>query len=246
MNKSNFLELIELSDIRDHKDYLCQVMRPAMDILQINEIEPRMGCSRFGGAPDLPVGSEWPTYGMKPYRFLGQINFAEVAQSDAILPSNGLLSLFVADDDPDHDDYMEASEDGFIHAIYIPEFTKLENVMPPDSRVGKTRVIQFSPTSDIPYDEYQVKDWPFKEDESEIYNRIRNSLHRSSDYLLGYPSHRSLAYDPTPGAEWISLLTIDSDDDLDWCWHDGDKLMIFIEKERLENLDFSKLKSDAG
>lgn len=246
MNMSNFLELIEQSGIRDHKEFLCRVMRPAFDILQNKETESRLGCSRFGGAPDLPVGSEWPTYGMRPYRFLGQINFAEIPQSDAILPEKGLLSLFVAEDDPDHDDYMETSEDGFIHAIYIPEITELATLMPPDLDVDMTKVIEFSPTSAIPYDEYQVKDWPFKEDESELYTEIRSSLHKSSDYLLGYPSHRSLAYDPTPGAEWISLLTIDSDDNLNWCWHDGDKLMIFIERERLKNFDFSRLKCDAG
>lgn len=246
MNKYNFLEMIEQSNISSHKEYLSQVLRPAIDILRNTDAEPRLGCSRFGGAPDLPVGSEWPTYEMKPYRFLAQINFTEIASTERGLPSKGLLSLFVADENDDGDSFLEAFEDGYIHGIYIPETTNLETIMPLHSDIGKTTVIEFSPTIDIPYDEYQLKDWPFDEDQSDIYTEIRYSLHKSSDYLLGYPSHSTLAYDPTPGAEWISLLTVNSDDGLEWCWHDGDKLMIFIETERLKNLDFSRLRSDAG
>ncbi|WP_216629065.1 YwqG family protein [Cytobacillus massiliigabonensis] len=246
MNRNEFLKMIEQSEIADHKEYLCQVLRPAIDILKNKDAEPRLGGSRFGGASDLPAGSEWPSYGMKPYRFLGQINFSEIPSIEASLPSKGLLSLFVADDNPDDGDYLEAFEDGYIHAIYIPDSVNLETICPPNSDIGKAAVIEFSPTVDIPYDEYQLRDWPFKEDQSDSYSEVRDSLHKSSDYLLGYPSHYTLAYNPTPGADWISLLTIDSDDDLEWCWHDGDKLMIFIEKERLKNLDFTKLKADAG
>ena len=44
-------------------------------------------------------------------------------------------------------------------------------------------------------------------------------------YLLGYPLNSTLAYDPTPGPKWWSLLTLGSDfSGLDWCWHDGDWL----------------------
>ncbi|MEK4061405.1 MULTISPECIES: YwqG family protein [Paenibacillus] len=245
MNNNQFLETIEQSEIARHKEYLLQVVRPAIDIVKNNDVEPRLGCSRFGGAPDLPVGSEWPTYEGNPYRFLGQINFAEISLTGADLPSTGLLSLFVADD-PEGEGCLEAFEDGYVHAIYIPESIDLEEISPPNSDNGKTTVIEFIPAMDIPYDEYQVKDWPFGEEENDIYTEIRDSLHKSSDYLLGYPSHCTLAYDPSPGAGWISLLTIASDDDLEWCWHDGDNLMIFIETERLKNLDFSALKSDAG
>lgn len=246
MNRNNFLELIEQSEIRNHKEYLLQVSRPAFDILKQKEVELRLGSSRFGGAPDLPAGSEWPTYGTNPYRFLGQINFAEIPPTEAGLPTKGLLSLFTANNHPDEDAYLEVFEDGYLHAIYIPEPTNLEMIMAPYPNLGKAVAIGFSQTLDIPYDEYQAKDWPFTEEESEIYTDIRETLHKSSDYLLGYPSYYSLAYNPTPGAEWISFLTIDSDDDLEWCWHDGGKLMLFIELERLKKRDFSKLKSDAG
>lgn len=93
MNRNHFLDTIEKSEISNHKDYLLQVLRPAIDILKHPEAELKLGCSRFGGAPDLPAGSEWPAYEMKPYRFLGQINFAEIPPTEADLPAKGLLSL---------------------------------------------------------------------------------------------------------------------------------------------------------
>ncbi|ATP42406.1 hypothetical protein CSE16_08590 [Solibacillus sp. R5-41] len=238
--------MIAQSDIGIHKEYLRQVLRPAIDVLKHKDAELQLGCSRFGGEPDLQVGSEWPTYGTNPYRFLGQINFAEIPSTEANFPTKGILSLFVADDHPDYDCNLEVFEEGYIHGIYIPELTNLETIISPNPDIGRAIAIKFSSRIDIPFDEYQLKDSPFMENQSDQYTEIRDSLHKSTDYLLGYPSHYTLAYDPTPGEEWVSLLTIDSDDDLEWCWHDGDKLMIFIELERLKNLDFSRLRSDAG
>ncbi|WP_081909417.1 DUF1963 domain-containing protein [Aureispira sp. CCB-QB1] len=44
----------------------------------------------------------------------------------------------------------------------------------------------------------------------------------------------------------MSLLNLASIQELDWCWHDGDFLMLFIEKEKLAKGDFSNIQSDAG
>ncbi len=63
---------------------------------------------------------------------------------------------------------------------------------------------------------------------------------------MGYPHNNTLAFDPTPGPGWRSLLTLGSDDDLEWCWHDGDWLVTFIEETRLRAGDFSLIKSVAG
>ncbi len=71
-----------------------------------------LGCSKFGGAPHLPEGFQWPWYhGEKlgysggefvttaadcPLSFLCQINLAEAAplDRDGLLPKSGLLSFF--------------------------------------------------------------------------------------------------------------------------------------------------------
>ena len=95
----------------------------------------------------------------------------------------------------------------------------------------------------LPRHEDLRDDWPFDRD---VLDQLTDAIDAPGEYLLGYPSFTSLAYDPTPGAEWISLLTVYSLDEFDWCWHDGDKLMVFIESEKLKKRDFSNLKSDAG
>jgi hypothetical protein len=56
----------------------------------------------------------------------------------------------------------------------------------------------------------------------------------------------TLAYDPTPGPDWRSLLTVSSDDELEWFWHDRDWLVTFIERQKLYSGDFSQIRADAG
>ncbi|MBD1887265.1 DUF1963 domain-containing protein [Microcoleus vaginatus] len=246
MDITHFLQMFEQTPLALHQDYLCSVLRPAIDIIRCDSGINLAG-SRYGGSPDLPERFEWPTHHLGLYRFLGQFNFAEIPHVNANLPERGLLSLFVADD-PDGESDLFWGEPGYIHAEFFTDITRLVPNVPPDSVArGSSSTITFRQTFDLPFDEYQVDEWPFQTDElCASYGDLRNALHQSDDYLLGYPSHCTLAYDPTPGAEWISLFTANSDDELAWDWHDGDKLTIFIEIERLKKHDFSNLRSDAG
>lgn len=56
-----------------------------------------LGASKFGGAPDVPDGFEWPMWNGKSHTFLAQINLAEVAPLDREkqLPPEGVLLFFV-------------------------------------------------------------------------------------------------------------------------------------------------------
>jgi uncharacterized protein YwqG len=246
MDIANFLQILEQTPIALHKDYLCRVLRTAIEIIRTDSEISLLG-SRYGGSPDLPEGFEWPNHQLGLYRFLGQFNFAEIPKVNAGFPESGLLSLFVADD-TDTESGLFWGDPGYIHAEFFSDITKLVPHIPPDSVAGGSScTIAFRQTLDLPFDEYQLNECPFQLDKlSESYEYLRNALHQSDDYLLGYPSHYSLGYDPTPGAEWISLLTVNSDEESDWHWHDNDKLMIFIETERLKKHDFSNLRSDAG
>lgn len=62
--------------------------------------EVRVGASKFGGEPDLPEETKWPTWKGKPLAFLAQINLSDVRQFPwcASLPSEGLLSVFYDQD----------------------------------------------------------------------------------------------------------------------------------------------------
>ena len=267
-NIDDFVKMIGNSKIAKYNDFLLKHLRPAVEIILNNNLKIDLGGSRFGGTPDLPIGTKFPTYEVNkkvyPYIFIGQINFSDISpvenaispvENDVLLaenniPENGLLSLFVADY---IDDGLWWGEKGFVHGIYTSDLSNLENISSPsDYPFDDTHsvAIEFRHTFDFPFDEYQVEDFPadlvrYGTDEYNEYHKILDSLH-GKNYLLGYPSHCSLAYDPTPEGEWISLITLNSEDDLQWCWHDGDYLMVFIKKEDLKKSNFSDLASDAG
>jgi Domain of unknown function (DUF1963) len=246
MDLSRFSQIVEQSPIANQQEYLQRHLRPVIDILR-SDAAIRLGGSRYNGSPDLPAGFEWPMHHLGPYRFLAQLNFAEIPNIDVGLPKHGLLSLFVADDPMGEFEFFWG-DPGYVHAEFFSEATELVTTQPPDAMTfGSSWPIRYRSTLDLPFDQDQVDVWPFTTDELLAhYDSLRNVLHESEDYLLGYPSHCSLVYNPTPGPEWISLFTADSDDALEWCWHDGDKLMIFIERKRLQQCDFSNLRSDAG
>jgi len=58
----------------------------------------RLGNSRLGGCPDLPVGAEWPAEDGRLYSFVLQADLASVPRfGDGPLPAAGRLYLFLGD-----------------------------------------------------------------------------------------------------------------------------------------------------
>jgi hypothetical protein len=58
----------------------------------------RLGNSRLGGCPDLPVGAEWPAEERRLYSFVLQVDLASVPRfGDGPLPAAGRLYLFLGD-----------------------------------------------------------------------------------------------------------------------------------------------------
>lgn len=84
----------------DHADWLIPLLRPAIGInaFPATQEEILVGASKFGGAPDLPAGTAWPTFEGVPLYLIAQFNLAEIAPFDLEqrLPSHGLLSFFFA------------------------------------------------------------------------------------------------------------------------------------------------------
>jgi uncharacterized protein YwqG len=135
LNVDELIERVKRSPHREHVDWFRQSHRPAVDIIAV-EGEVRVGGSRFGGAPDLPHDLEWPVHDKGPYRFLAQIDLAELAPicrgfrspwSNA-LPRDGLLSLFVADDptgEMDPEGEIHWGDPRYAIAILTPPGTRL-------------------------------------------------------------------------------------------------------------------------
>jgi uncharacterized protein YwqG len=226
-------------NISQHHDYLLGLRAPSVTI-HIAKESPQKLESKFGGEPIAPENFKWPLHESGYYVFLGHINFSEIVDAPHDLPQSGILSLFYAQDDEGE---IFWGDDSYILGYFWEDTSELIVKKAPHRHVVKQKKIRLIGSTDIPRHEELRCDWPFP------FEDIENLLEEAqlpSDYLLGYPSFYSLAYDPTPNNEWCSLLTLHSHDQFDWCWHDGDKLMIFIEKTKLANKDFSHLKADAG
>lgn len=188
-----------------------------------------------------------PRHDIGLYYCLGQINFAEIVNRPATLPETGVLVLLYADHDPTAatDGEIFWRDEGYVKAWYFEDPTALVPTKAPHGKGAPGVRITLSGELDLPRHVELYDDPPFDFDVLAAALDDPDAL-LATDYLLGYPSHYSLAYDPTPGPEWVSLLTLHSHNALEWCWQDGNKLMVFIERERLAARDFSVLECDAG
>jgi uncharacterized protein YwqG len=240
MTKDELRQLVgKDEDLVPHLDYILSIAKPSVDIALVKG-KPDAGGSRFGGNPFVPPGFTWPAHAVGEYRFLGQINFADIENAPARLPGFGLLSLFYAYDE-DGDVFWQ--DEDYILGSYWPNSDGFAVHKSPQPDAPITREIKLQGSLNLPRHEELRDDWPLDRDDLDALIYLTES---NNAYLMGYPSFTTLAYDPTPKGGWISLLTVHSLDELDWCWHDGDKLMVFIQPEKLAACDFSQLKSDAG
>lgn len=192
----------------EHADYILNLSKPSVDIEVMDEL-PESAGSRFGGHPLLPKDFEWPVHAVGEYRFLGQIDFAEIANLPNLLPKSGLLSLFYA--------FHEEGEifwgnDGYVLGFYWDDCSGHSIFDSPTNYVPAARKISLAGSIDIPRHLDLRNDWPF---DGDVLDKLTDAIGAKDKYLLGYPSFTTLAYDPTPGPEWMSLLTVPSLDEFD-------------------------------
>lgn len=73
-----------------------ELIRPSVRLTRGGPGTAGSGASRLGGAPDLPLGFEWPRWRGGELAFLGQLDLAAVTECipEAGLPARGLLLAF--------------------------------------------------------------------------------------------------------------------------------------------------------
>ncbi|MES2016993.1 MAG: DUF1963 domain-containing protein [Pseudomonadota bacterium] len=84
-----------------------------------------LGCSRFGGAPDLPIGAAWPrAKDGSRLTFYGQINVDDIAtpSGPSLLPAGALLSFFCGELASSYDQPVE------VHVVAPPLGTPLHTL----------------------------------------------------------------------------------------------------------------------
>lgn len=232
-----------------HRNYVAAVSRPRVELLP-SSMPASLGRSRIGGgAADLPRGATWPCHPGGPYRFLLQVNLAELPARIDALPREGLVAFFVANDEETE---LFWQDPNYVHALYLRDHNGLQTVAPPTgaTRGGDAHALRFEVGMDLPHDACQRTDWPSPELAGVLVEwwreRERATVAARWGYLLGYPAVSTLAYDPTPGPEWTPLLSLDTVDSLELWWHDGGPLHVFGRRDRLRVGDLSELAADSG
>jgi uncharacterized protein (TIGR02996 family) len=185
-----------------------------------------VGCSKVGGLPDLPPGFRWPPGGDchaiynddtggtdRLAGFLAQVNFAEVAHTEAArrdLPEEGLLSFFCFQDiENDNPDAIGAK------AVFFPDTAGLVRTKPPKKLTEGNEVmpahrLTFAETLDLP--EPYAGPWSkeLKPDPDAAYEAVFDHFHHLNFYnFLGYARATSGA-DPTPSKRSRHLIVLEN------------------------------------
>ncbi|MBW2960548.1 DUF1963 domain-containing protein [Mesonia sp. JHPTF-M18] len=188
--------------LHNKEAYLKSLAIPSITITRKNEQGENFGASKLGGDPEVPADFEWPKHEFGDYRFIAQFNLSEITFPSA-LPKTGMLSIFVADDE-DQNIFWGADE--YAKVFYFKEDEELQtyvntNIKPSLRTFGFQTL--FEQTIDIPH-----RPELFKENElnkrqlSYVCDKIPSLIRKGGyNYLLGYPYHNSLAYDPRKGEE---------------------------------------------
>ncbi len=243
VTQANLLDFIKECALSQHQDFIASLVKTVIEI-DLLRTETTSGNSKFGGVPDLPHGFKWPKHEFGPYRFLGQINFKDIHPKHELLPADGVLSLFVADDE-NLDRYEETAH--WARGFYFPPDIKLVQTEHPKKRGQPATAVSFGYNIDLPFREHLVDKWPLNDQEKErFFETLVDKLTRATNSVLGYPYYNTLDYNPTPKGDWVLLMNLSSDKKLDWLWGDEDLLMIFIERQKLLEKDFSNLRIDIG
>lgn len=244
MNRESLHTLISASPaLARHREYLLGIARPCVNI-RFSDAAPDPDASRFGRHPFVPEHFAWPEHAIGEYRFLGQIDFAEIASPPAMLPASGLLSLFYAEDDEGE---VFWGDDAYVIARYWSDTSGHRLLRTRGNRTPKPRGLTFDTSLALPRHRELREDWPLEDTAMDyLFHEFPQRMGAIDDTLMGYPSFHTLAYDPHPGPGWLPLLTVRSHEDFGWCWHDGDMLMTFIEADRLARRNFGEIKADAG
>ena len=170
-----------------------------------------LAISRFGGWPDLPKGTDWPTWQNRPMCFLAQVNLEDIyaAQPDIRLPKQGLLLFFLGCGDESYENeagkretYMadpmlgvDSTHKDAWRVIYADSNTTLQRATYdalPAPDIFAPCLLSISrggmPIPDENSAAYQ--NIPFKQDERDNFNEIVD-LFSSNDWqnqLMGYPN----------------------------------------------------------
>src|SRR5262249_43619864 len=122
----SLMERLAAAKLIRRADTFLRLARPAVTFKSSRAADAKLpiGASKFGGGPDLPPGTKWPTFRKEPLAFLGQFNLADLSASLVCreLPGSGLLSVFYL---VDLEDDRDSDPKGTWRILHFPDASKL-------------------------------------------------------------------------------------------------------------------------
>jgi uncharacterized protein (TIGR02996 family) len=242
---------------------ICAVARPALKITVIPaEDEIPVGATKFGGKPDLNAEISWPQYEGKLHTFIGQFRLEDLQQTQAgtLLPGAGLLSFFMFDDPVETGQPAAEGAEGAWQVVYSPDASRLRRCDPPKAfdegnRLALECVIQMQETLDLPNvntyeldrdyaDQFiacrRAKSLGLQKEHGDAYEAILEALlpeREERSHLMGWSHPQVLADDPVE-ENYRHLLTVASEEILEWCWADGHQLFFSLSPDDLSAGEF--------
>ena len=254
MDRESLLEAIEASPLANHIEFLLANAAPMVRIKPRDKNDAGRSC--IAGSPNLPTNFSWPE--CEPgYRFMMQLDFAEMPPCVSGQPDAGVLSFFLEHNDDNSNDWWSPE---CLKVFYFAGSDELVTAKAPNGVPSFDAFpIAFEHGWDLPFLSRLVKDsyenTPISFDDLNDYEDLRDSLHiryrfgeynRVTNFCFGHPMDTCLCQNPLPGPDWMQLVNIDTHEDLGLFFMDHARFMVFVETKRFAVQDFSNLKPYAG
>ena len=88
----------------DEPEKIFELVESQVLIEETNK-EPKIGCSKYGGTPDLPTTLNWPKFNNRSMVFFAQLNLGDLSILDdsELLPKKGMLYFFSHYKEPENE-----------------------------------------------------------------------------------------------------------------------------------------------
>ena len=126
-SKNKLIELIEKHFEEPYQSYLKKNLRSSIRLKTNGLTNNKIGQTKLGGRPDLPINSSWPksSFNNQYYSFLGQVNLKEISVFDDkhILPNKGIFYFFFNLDSGDDGVLIFSNQIELERKEFPPEFS---------------------------------------------------------------------------------------------------------------------------
>ena len=149
------------------------LLKPTISVkTKVAKEKIKIGKSKFGGLPDLPKETEWPSLNGFPFAFIGQINLEEIKfDIENKLPEKGILYFFFS---TNQTDYQFEPFNKIHKVLYFNEnFDDLKTQDYPinynDLAKFKECIIEFNEHYSLPsYQNYQIVENGFSDEDENL------------------------------------------------------------------------------